>query len=91
MATDPRETVREFFAERACCGAHSPGASAPERCPFGLQIADAILGHPGVEVVEERLVSAGEGWGWLRNDEYERATHTQVVIRLPAQPIGETT
>lgn len=90
---DPRETVRQWFAERlrnATC-AHvplNPGAAVgqPEACPGCL--ADAILSTPGVEVDEERLISAGEGWGWLRDP---AGTHGQVVVRLPAQPREEET
>jgi hypothetical protein len=83
---DARETARAWLAVRI-----TPVCAGGDCWPRVVQeIADAILSADGVEVEEEAMVyrpglTARAGTFGMA------ATHTQVVIRLPAQPIGETT
>lgn len=50
-------------------------------------IADAILSAPGVEVETQSCAVATSGYSFPAPAASEHATHTRVVIRLPAQPI----
>jgi len=86
VTSDAHAAARTRLAElvRAIdpCG-HVP-MLACSRC-----VADAILSAPGVEVSEQRQAVATSGFTFDVAPDSEYATHSQVVIRLPAQPIEE--
>jgi hypothetical protein len=84
---DPRDTVRQWLADLLI------GTSVGIRIgPTGMvlavgDIADAILSAPGVEVEVERWAydSDGDRIEACAPSNYVEPTHTQVVIRLPAE------
>jgi hypothetical protein len=90
--TDPRTAAERWLAEQwyIAWGTQSWPRPAPAWADLDeavrddyLAAAKAVLSAPGVEVERDRLCAG------VRLEPFARdawATHTQVVIRLPAQP-----
>jgi len=89
MAPSDRDLAQQWLAERICANRPECRRDCKTRpCPGCVALVRAaILDTPGVEVDKELLISAGKGWGYLRDD--GNPTHTQLVIRLPVEPIAQ--
>lgn len=85
--TEPVDVARQWLADRVHvvdCGCQS-GVHTEDAWDYYGRVADAILQAPGVEVTVEHIVGRSDV-SFLVG----QVTDTQVVIRLPAQPIEET-
>lgn len=95
---DPRDTARAWLAE-TIARARNPWADRdevvvmPKEYADCLALADAILGA-SADVEEDRIRRFPQEVGddepmEVRNPRHMRITHTQAVIRLPAQPVED--
>lgn len=88
---DPRDTARRWLADvlhdADPCPCRCTGEAVCRWTQMYAELADAILNAPGVKVTEQYGAMFEETFGHIAGR--RRATHTQVVVRLPAQPIGD--
>lgn len=80
---DPRDTARTWLIDQL--DAVIERWFAEPGCDLGT-LADAILDAPGVEVLAEQGRFLPTGNIWHQADDGD---HMRLVIRLPAQPIGD--